>query len=160
MFNTKVIALSSALGSALGSALILSILMIPAIQAEVAGIKGGEQLQAEVAKQVKNINTADLKKLLANDPEVVLVDIRLPSEITAMGGAIKATQNSNIPRGWLEWRITNVALNKDTPIVVYCGGNIRSPLAADTLMKMGYTNVKNYADGYIGWKRAGLPTAP
>ena len=152
MFNKNIVALSSAL--------ILSIAMFSAVQAEVAGITGGKQLQAEVAKRVKDISTVDLKKLLADDPEVVLVDIRLPTEITAMGGAIKATQNVNIPRGWLEWRITNVALKKDTPIIVYCGGNVRSPLAADTLMKMGYTDVKNYADGYIGWKRAGLPIAP
>ena len=139
--------------------LILSLAIIPAVQADVAGIKGGKQLQAEVAKHVKNISTVELKKLLADDLEVALIDIRLPSEIKSMGGAIKAQQNINIPRGWLEWRVTNVALDKDTPIVVYCGANIRSPLAADTLMKMGYTHVKNYADGYIGWKKAGLPIA-
>ncbi len=143
----------------LGAILILSVAIIPTVQADVAGIKGGKQLQAEVSKHVKNISTVELKKLLADDPEVALIDIRLPSEIKSMGGAIKAQQNVNIPRGWLEWRVTNVALDKDTPIVVYCGANVRSPLAADTLMKMGYTNVKNYADGYIGWKRAGLPTA-
>ena len=151
MFTVKTMTLSSAL--------VLSLAIIPAIQAEVAGIKGGNVLQTEVAKHVKNISSPDLKKLLADDPDVVLVDIRLPSEIKSMGGAIKAQQNVNIPRGWLEWRITHVALNKNTPIVVYCGANVRSPLAADTLTKMGYTNVKNYADGYIGWKRAGLPIA-
>lgn len=144
---------------ALSTALILSSAILPTLQAGVSGIKGGDQLQAEVLKHVKNIRTAELKKLLADDPEVALIDVRLPSEVTAMGGAIKAQQNVNIPRGWLEWRVTNVALNKDTPIVVYCGANIRSPLAADTLMKMGYTNVKNYSDGYIGWKKAGLPIA-
>ena len=100
-----------------------------------------------------------MKKLLTDNPEVALVDVRLPSEIKSMGGAIQAQQNVNIPRGWLEWRIMNVALNKNTPIVVYCGANVRSPLAADTLMKMGYTNVRNYAAGYIGWKRAGLSIA-
>jgi rhodanese-related sulfurtransferase len=151
MFKMKIMALSSAL--------VLSLAITPSLQADVAGIKGGAVLQAEVAKHVKDINTAQLKTLLADDPDVALVDIRLPSEIQAMGGAIKAQQNVNIPRGWLEWRITNVALKKDTPIVVYCGANVRSPLAADTLLKMGYTNVKNYADGYIGWKRAGLPIA-
>jgi len=151
MLKMKIIALSTAL--------ILSSAILPAVQAGVSGIKGGDQLQAEVLKHVKNIRTAELKKLLADDPEVALIDVRLPSEVTAMGGAIKAQQNVNIPRGWLEWRVTNVALNKDTPIVVYCGANIRSPLAADTLMKMGYTNVKNYSDGYIGWKKAGLPIA-
>ena len=143
----------------LSTMLILSLAIIPTVEADVAGIKGGKQLQAEVAKHVKNISTVELKKLLADDLEVALIDIRLPSEIKSMGGAIKAQQNINIPRGWLEWRVSNVALDKDTPIVVYCGANIRSPLAADTLMKMGYTHVKNYSDGYIGWKKAGLPTA-
>ncbi len=143
----------------LSTVLLLSVAAFPSLQADVAGIKGGSQLQIEVAKRIKNISTTELKKLLDDDPEVALIDVRLPSEVKAMGGAIKAQQNVNIPRGWLEWRVTNVALTKDTPIVVYCGANVRSPLAADTLMKMGYTNVKNYADGYIGWKRAGLPIA-
>jgi len=67
------------------------------------------------------------------------------------------SKNVNIPRGWLEFRVTNHARSKDTPIVVYCGGNIRSPLAAHTLQQMGYTHVKNYADGFISWRRRGLP---
>lgn len=139
---------------------ILTALLIPAIvQAQVPGITTGAQLQTEAEKRTTIISTQDLKKALDEDLDMVLVDVRLPSEITGMGGAIKAPQNRNIPRGWLEYRITSVALSKDTPIVVYCGAGIRTPLAADTLQKMGYTNVKNYSDGYIGWKKAGLPTA-
>jgi len=141
-------------------ALFIALLLVPAIaQAEVAGITTGAQLQAEAEKRTKIISTEDLKKALDEDLDMVLVDVRLPTEIKNMGGAIKAPQNRNIPRGWLEYRITSVALSKDTPIVVYCGGGIRTPLAADTLQKMGYTNVKNYSAGYIGWKKAGLPTA-
>ena len=143
----------------LSTALLLSIAILPVTEAGVPGIKSGGQLQVEALKHIKNIRTTELKKLLDDDPDVVLIDVRLPSEVTSMGGAIKADQNINIPRGWLEWRVTNVALKKDTPIVVYCGANIRSPLAADTLIKMGYTNVKNYSDGYLGWKKAGLPIA-
>jgi len=88
---------------------------------------------------------------------MVLVDVRTPAEIKKLGGSIKASQNVSIPRGWLEYRITRVALSKDTPIVVYCGGGVRTPLAADTLQKMGYTNVKDYSSGFMGWKKAGLP---
>lgn len=127
--------------------------------AKVPGITTGEQLQAAAEKRTKVISTAELKKALDEHLDMVLVDVRMPSEITAMGGAIKAQQNINIPRGWLEYRISRVALSKDTPIVVYCGAGIRTPLAADTLQKMGYTNVRNYSAGYIGWKKAGLPTA-
>ena len=141
------------------SLLLFAISSNQALLADVLGITTGVQLQAEAEKQTKVISTSELKKLLDNKLDMVLVDIRLPSEIQSMGGAIKAQQNVNMPRGWLEYRITRVALNKDTPIVVYCGAGIRSPLAANTLQKMGYTNVKNYSAGFIGWRKAGLPTA-
>jgi len=140
-------------------AFFIALLLMPVIaQAEVAGITTGAQLQTEAEKRTTVISTEDLKKALDEDLDMVLVDVRLPTEIKNMGGAIKAPQNRNIPRGWLEYRITSVALSKDTPIVVYCGAGVRTPLAADTLQKMGYTNVKNYSAGYIGWKKAGLPT--
>ena len=146
------------------STLLTALLSIPVIipttvHAKVSGITTGAQLQAEAEKRTTVISTQDLKKSLDEDLDMVLIDIRLPSEISSMGGAIKASQNRNIPRGWLEYRITSVALSKDTPIVVYCGAGIRTRLAAYTLQKMGYTNVKNYSDGYIGWKNAGLPTS-
>jgi len=112
------------------------VLLTPfATQADVAGITTGAQLQAEAEKRTTVISTEDLKKALDDDLDMVLVDVRLPSEIKGMGGAIKAPQNRNIPRGWLEYRITSVALSKDTPIVVYCGAGVRTPLAADTLQK-------------------------
>ena len=125
--------------------------------AEVPGIKDGTQMTHEIAAKLHTISTQELQHEIEHNPELVLVDVRTPSEIQSMGGAIKAPQNINIPRGWLEFRITGHAQNKDTPIVVYCGGNVRSPLAAYTLQQMGYTNVKNYADGFIGWKKQGLP---
>ncbi len=139
----------------LSSIIIASTLSVA--QANVPGITTGPQLQAEAEKHTRIISTEELKKKLDENLELILVDVRTPSEIKSMGGAIKADQNRNIPRGWLEYRITSAALSKDTPIVVYCGAGIRTPLATDTLQKMGYTNVRNYSDGFIGWRKAGLP---
>lgn len=126
----------------------------PFVQAE---IKTGNQLLESLKPVVTDISTDELKAMVDTNPDLVLIDIRMPTEIESMGGAIQAAQNANIPRGWLEFRVPKIAENADTPIVVYCGANYRSPFAAKTLMEMGYTNVKNYADGYIGWKQAGLP---
>ncbi len=125
--------------------------------ADFGGFKSGELLTAEIAASVSAISTEELRLEIERNPELVLIDIRTPTEVEAMGGAIKAAQNVNIPRGWLEFRVTRHAPSPDTPIVVYCGANIRSPLAAHTLHQMGYRNVRNYADGYIGWKQLGLP---
>ena len=87
----------------------------------------------------------------------VLLDVRTPAEVAARGGTIKANNNLVIPRGWLEFRIADQAPEMKTPIVVYCGTNQRSPLAAATLQEMGYTDVRNYAEGFFVWRDQGLP---
>jgi rhodanese-related sulfurtransferase len=133
-------------------------LPLSAALAGVPGIKGGEQMTDEISSQVIEISTPALRQEIERNPDLVLIDIRTPGEVAGMGGAIKAVQNVNIPRGWLEFRVTRHAQHKDTPVVVYCGANIRSPLAAYTLKQMGYTNVRNYPDGFIGWRNEGLPT--
>ena len=104
-----------------------------------------------VNKRIVNINTDELNKILDTDPSVVLIDVRSPFELKHTG-TIARGQNVNIVRGWLEFQIGDHAKSKDTPIIVYCGRNLRSPLAAKTLENMGYTNVKNYADGFFVWK--------
>jgi rhodanese-related sulfurtransferase len=42
-------------------------------------------------------------------------------------------------------------------LVLYCGGGYRSALAAENLMRMGYTNIISLAGGYRAWKDRGLP---
>ena len=132
----------------------------PIAQAEATKIPTGAQLQEEAEKKTIFIETNALKKMPDEELDMVLIDIRTATEIQNMDGKIDAPQNVNIPRGWLEFRVQRVALSKDTPIVVYCGGGLRSPLAAETLQNMGYTNVKNYSAGFFGWKKAGLPIKP
>jgi glyoxylase-like metal-dependent hydrolase (beta-lactamase superfamily II)/rhodanese-related sulfurtransferase len=119
----------------------------------------GDQVLQAVSGQVHDIDTATLKESLAARPETVLIDVRTPLEIELLGGMIDAPRSYNIPRGWLEFRIAERAPDRDTPIVVYCGVNLRSPLAAKSLMDMGYRNVSNYADGFFKWQKAGLPVA-
>jgi rhodanese-related sulfurtransferase/glyoxylase-like metal-dependent hydrolase (beta-lactamase superfamily II) len=109
-----------------------------------------------ISKQIYNINTQELLDILDDDPDVVLIDVRSPHEINAEG-TINRGQNINIMRGTLENDTVNKVISKDTPIIVYCMRNLRSPFAAKTLENMGYTNVKNYADGFITWKHKQLP---
>ena len=117
-------------------------------------IPSGAELQLRAENNTRFIDTPTLKQRLENEPDLILIDIRTKAEIERMGGAIEVPQNINIPRGWLEFRVQSAALEKDTPIVVYCGGGLRSPMAAETLQQMGYTDVSNYAAGYFGWLKS------
>ncbi|MHB1062720.1 MAG: MBL fold metallo-hydrolase, partial [Thiobacillus sp.] len=111
---------------------------------------------AAVNKRVPQLDTAGLLSQLKAQPTTVLIDVRTPAEL-GLSGHIDAPFFFNLTRGQLEFQIEVAVPDKATPIVVYCGVSQRSPLAADTLIKLGYKNVKNYRDGYFNWQRAGLP---
>jgi len=118
----------------------------------------GDYFLSQVFGQVDNIDTKQLQQLISDTKELVLIDVRMAEEIALLGGTINSGRTDlNINRGWLEFRIGEAVPSLDTPIVVYCGINQRSPLASATLKTMGYKNVKNYADGAFTWRDAGLP---
>jgi rhodanese-related sulfurtransferase len=64
---------------------------------------------------------------------------------------------SYLGRGIIERDIEKQLPDTGTEIVCYCGGGFRSALVAESLTKMGYTNVWSMDGGYHGWEDAGLP---
>ena len=136
---------------------ILSIWLGWGLSPAVAEIRDPQATLTQVNTQIRNLTTFELEEMLRDQPGTVLIDVRSPSEILLLGGMIDAPRSYNIVRGWLEFRVPDLVPDADTPIVVYCGINQRSPLAAKTLMDMGYTNVSNYADGFFVWRDSGKP---
>jgi glyoxylase-like metal-dependent hydrolase (beta-lactamase superfamily II)/rhodanese-related sulfurtransferase len=120
-------------------------------------LSDGDRAILEANKTITNINSAQLQNLLKENPKIEMVDVRSPNEIDFIGGYIDADETVNITRGWLEFDLASYVKSKDDPIVVYCGTNQRSPLAAKKLMDLGYTNVKNLIDGYDKWEEQGHP---
>lgn len=111
----------------------------------------------EVNARVPQLDTAGLLAQLQAHPETLVIDVRTPQELALLGGRIDAPRFANLARGWIEFQIETLVPDRNTPIVVYCGVSQRSPLAAQTLLELGYRDVKNYADGFFNWRRAGLP---
>ena len=138
-------------------AYILPVVLLCGAVACASALQTGDGLLEQVNRHINNITTPELEEILEQRPDTVLIDVRTPREIHLLGGMIDAPRTYNVPRGWLEFRVPETVPNKDTPIVVYCGINQRSPLAADTLTRMGYSDVKNYADGFFAWRKKGLP---
>ncbi len=131
------------------------LLILPALA--VSAPRTGLSLLEAIEDRVRNLGTAELKQRLDEAPETVVIDVRSPREILLLGGMIDAPRTYNVPRGWLEFRVQDLVPDPDTPIVVYCGINQRSPLAAETLTRLGYTDVMNYEGGFFSWRDAGLP---
>ena len=63
--------------------------------------------------------------------------------------------SKHISRGVLEREIEFHYPNLSEEIIVYCSDGLRSVLAADSLIKMGYEDIKVIRDGFSGWKNSG-----
>lgn len=82
-----------------------------------------------------------------------LVDVREDTEWDRG----RALGSIHIGKGIIERDIERAIPDHDSEIVLYCGGGFRSALAADTLAKMGYTNVVSMDGGWKRWRELGYP---
>ena len=132
--------------------LVIALLFTTALMAESMGKM---ELIKQAKKEVGEISPQALKKMLDDEKDVIILDIR-ESEQRAEG-EIYADETYAITRGNLEFEILNKVKNKNVIIVTYCRGGSRGALAAQTLKKMGYKNATNLKGGLKGWAKAGYP---
>ena len=111
------------------------------------------QLLQQVKRQIRESQPSEVFQSLDVARPPILLDVREADEYAqgAVPGAV------HIPRGYLELRVENEAPDRSHPIVVYCAGGVRSALAAHALQQLGYSDVVSMAQGFTGWKNAGLP---
>jgi rhodanese-related sulfurtransferase len=111
-----------------------------------------EKLVAEAKKNIIEISPQDAAQKLKS-AEAVIVDVRDKEEWGEehIPGAI------HLSRGTIELDIEEKVPDEDAMIICHCGGGGRSALAAESLQRMGYKNVRSMTGGFKGWKAAGLP---
>ena len=63
----------------------------------------------------------------------------------------------HISKSYVEQQIENAVPDRDTPVILYCAGGVRSLFAAQSLEQLGYTNVASMSGGFQAWKSQGLP---
>ena len=61
----------------------------------------------------------------------------------------------HISRGVIERDIEFYYPDLSEELIVYCSDGLRSTLAADALLKMGYSHVRVMDGGFQAWKKAG-----
>src|SRR6266513_686168 len=104
--------------------------------------------------RVRETNVDEMKARMDRRDKFVLIDVREDREYDQghLPGAV------HLGKGIIERDIEGKYADLATPLVLYCGGGFRSALAADSLQKMGYTNVRSMAGGWRAWIDAGGPT--
>jgi hydroxyacylglutathione hydrolase len=100
-----------------------------------------------------NVTAPELAQRLAREPEIVVLDVREPSEWEE--GHIPGARH--VPMRQVAERLPE--LPRDRPLAVLCAGGARSGLVASLLLARSFTGVLNVWGGMTGWTEAGLPVA-
>jgi len=99
--------------------------------------------------EIKEAEPSDVAALVGT---TTFLDVREPDEYEqgAVPGAI------HLPRGHLEFQVEGKLPDKESPVIVYCAGGVRSAFAAKTLQDLGYKDVTSVIGGFNKWKDSGL----
>ena len=113
--------------------------------------EGFLKLVNESKSRIKEVSVAQTQERIKENPEAKVIDVREDKEWEAghAAGAI------HLGKGIIERDIESTVPDKNTELILYCGGGYRSALAADVLQQMGYTNVYSMAGGWKAWNEAG-----
>lgn len=117
--------------------LLLTIFLLPLM---LVGCGGG-------AITYEQISQDEAKRLMDTKKDLVIIDARTESEF-AEGHIPNAIL---IPEYEISERAEDLIADKDTLILVYCRSGRRSKIAAEALVELGYTNVKEFG-GIITWE--------
>jgi rhodanese-related sulfurtransferase len=110
----------------------------------------------DAKSRVREVDINGYSKMIANGEKHLLIDTREDAEWAA-GHAEGAL---HLGKGVIERDVETEVPDKNTTLVLYCGGGYRSALAADALQKMGYKNAISLDGGWRAWQQAGLPIEP
>lgn len=115
--------------------------------------KSFQDIMAEARKEIPEVSAQQVNELLKNNGKSpVVLDVRESDEWRQghLEGALP------LPRGFLEIKVEGAVPDKNSPIIAYCAGGVRSLLAAKVMKEMGYQNVSSMAGGYAAWKNGGF----
>lgn len=107
----------------------------------------------DAKQRIHEIDIEEYKRLRQSGDAGQLVDVREDKEwdLAHAAGAV------HLSKGIIERDIETAFPDKNTKLVLYCGGGFRSALASDNLQKMGYTNVISLDGGWRALEASGLP---
>ena len=110
------------------------------------GFAGCAQEEKTMENTYQQITAQEAKSIMDTEKNYVIIDARTEEEF-ATGHIAKAIL---IPEYEIAERAETELPDKDALILVYCRSGRRSKIASEELVKLGYTNVKEFG-GIIDW---------
>lgn len=98
----------------------------------------------------QNITPVELNTMLKNK-DFVFINVHIP-----FAGNIADTDLS-IPYDQIgvPENLSQLPVDKNAKIVLYCRSGLMSAIAAETLVSQGYTNIWNLSGGMVDWEQVG-----
>ena len=113
---------------------------------------------AEVAGQKVSVNggtygniTVNELNVMLKDKDFVFVNVHIPFEGNIANSDLSLPYDQIAEPQYL----SQLPADKSARIVLYCRSGRMSQIAAEELVKLGYTNVWNLAGGMVEWEGAG-----
>ena len=103
-----------------------------------------------VTGSYQNINAVQLKSML-KDKDFVLVNVHIPLVSSIPGTDLFIPYDEIIASE----NVLLLPVEQESKIVLYCRSGRMSEIAAQALVKLGYTNVWNVSGGMLDWEQAG-----
>lgn len=100
---------------------------------------------------MKNITPAEANKILRNDKNAVLIDVRTKDEVSE----IFVLGAKHIPLDELSGRLGEI--KNFSSVLFLCRSGGRSAEACSIAESAGFPSVINIAGGIIAWEKVGLP---
>ncbi len=129
---------------------LLSVVILAACQSNAIQV-AGEKVTVDNASYTR-VTSAELNTMLKSK-DFVFINVHIP-----FAGNIAKTDLS-VPYDQITESAYLVQLptNKDAKIVLYCRSGRMSAIAAEALVKRGYTNIWELKGGMVDWEQAGYP---
>ncbi len=122
---------------------------LAACQSKAADVVG-EKVNAD-GGAYNNINADELDSMLKKK-DFVFVNVHIPFEGNIANTDLSIPYDQIVEPSYL----SKLPADKNAEIVLYCRSGRMSAIAAEELVKLGYTNIWNLKDGMLEWERAGF----
>ena len=106
----------------------------------------GQDTEKDQGAVYVNITAEEAKEIMDNEEGYIILDVRTQEEYDEghIPGAIVISHEE------IAEKADEVLTDKEQLILVYCRSGRRSKIAAEALVELGYTNIKEFG-GIIDW---------